>query len=53
VDELQYPRLDLRRDDGGAYFLLPLVNIPEIEARARAAGPPPEIMAGPETARLL
>ena len=28
---------------GAAYFLLPLVNIPEIEARARAAGPPPEV----------
>ena len=26
-----------------AYFLLPLVNIPEIEQRAREAGPPPEI----------
>jgi MFS family permease len=37
---------------GAAYFLLPLVNIPEIEARARAAGPPPEIhlMGGPEMA---
>jgi MFS family permease len=30
---------------GAAYFLLPLVNIPEIEARARAAGPPPEVEA--------
>jgi MFS family permease len=30
-----------------AYFLLPLVNISEIEARARAAGPPPEIDAAP------
>ncbi|HEV8584951.1 MAG TPA: MFS transporter [Methylomirabilota bacterium] len=30
---------------GAAYFLLPLVNIPEIERRARAAGPPPEIAA--------
>ena len=28
---------------GAAYFLLPLVNIPEIERRARLAGPPPEI----------
>lgn len=28
---------------GAAYFLVPLVNIPEIEARARAAGPPPEV----------
>ena len=26
-----------------AYFLLPLVDIPAIERRARAAGPPPEI----------
>jgi MFS family permease len=32
---------------GAAYFLLPLVNIPEIEARARAAGPPPEMDAAP------
>jgi predicted MFS family arabinose efflux permease len=32
---------------GAAYFLLPLVNIPEIEARARAAGPPPEVGAAP------
>jgi MFS family permease len=31
---------------GAAYFLLPLVNIPQIERRARAAGPPPEIHAG-------
>src|SRR6266446_5640773 len=36
-----------------AYFLLPLLDIPEIERRARAAGPPPEIMGGPEMARLL
>jgi len=36
-----------------AYFLLPLLDIPEIERRASAAGPPPEIMGGPETARLL
>jgi hypothetical protein len=28
---------------GAAYFLLPLVNIPEIERRAALAGPPPEI----------
>jgi len=35
---------------GAAYFLLPLVDIPEIEARARAAGPPPEVMGGPEMA---
>jgi len=28
---------------GAAYFLLPLVDIPQIERRARAAGPPPEI----------
>src|SRR5262249_16371682 len=28
---------------GAAYFLLPLVNIPHIERRARAAGPPPEM----------
>src|SRR5262249_61416199 len=27
---------------GAAYFLLPLVNIPEIERRARLAGPPPQ-----------
>jgi MFS family permease len=27
---------------GAAYFLLPLVDIPTIERRARAAGPPPE-----------
>src|SRR6266404_1322820 len=33
-----------------AYFLLPLLDIPEIERRARAAGPPPEIMGGPEMA---
>jgi len=32
---------------GAAYLLLPLVNIPEIEARARAAGPPPEVNAAP------
>ena len=32
---------------GAAYLLLPLVNIPEIEARARAAGPPPEVDAAP------
>jgi len=31
---------------GAAYFLLPLVNIPQIERRARASGPPPEIHAG-------
>jgi MFS family permease len=31
---------------GATYFLLPLVNIPEIEARARAAGPPPELESG-------
>jgi MFS family permease len=35
---------------GAAYFLLPLVNIPEIEARARAAGPAPDIHGGPEMA---
>ena len=35
---------------GATYFLLPLVNIPEIEARARAAGPPPEIETGPAPA---
>jgi len=36
---------------GAAYFLLPLVDIPEIERRARAAGPPPEIgVAGPAPA---
>ena len=29
---------------GAAYFLLPLVNIPEIERLARAAGPPPEMV---------
>jgi MFS family permease len=28
---------------GAAYFLLPLVDIPAIERRARASGPPPEI----------
>ncbi len=28
------------------YVLLPLVNIPQIERRARAAGPPPEIEVG-------
>ena len=33
-----------------AYFLLPLLDIPEIERRARAAGPPPEIMGGPDMA---
>jgi predicted MFS family arabinose efflux permease len=26
------------------WFLLPLVNIPEIERRARQAGPPPEMV---------
>src|SRR5207253_9708321 len=26
-----------------AWLLVPLVNIPEIERRARAAGPPPEV----------
>jgi predicted MFS family arabinose efflux permease len=31
---------------GAAYFLLPLVDIPQIERRARAAGPPPEIESG-------
>jgi MFS family permease len=31
---------------GAAYFLLPLVNIPQIERRARAAGPPPEMHRG-------
>ena len=31
---------------GAAYFLLPLVNIPQIERRARAAGPPPELETG-------
>src|SRR6267378_3704731 len=31
-----------------AYFLLPLLDIPEIERRARTAGPPPEIMGGPD-----
>jgi len=35
---------------GAAYFLLPLVNIPQIERRARAAGPPPEMHSG-STAR--
>jgi predicted MFS family arabinose efflux permease len=35
-----------------AYFLLPLLDIPEIERRARTAGPPPEIMGGPDMARL-
>jgi len=30
-----------------AYFLLPLVNIPEIERRARLAGPPPEVADAP------
>jgi predicted MFS family arabinose efflux permease len=28
---------------GAAYVLVPLVNIPAIEARARAEGPPPEV----------
>jgi len=28
---------------GATYFLLPLVNIPQIERRAREAGPPPEL----------
>jgi MFS family permease len=32
---------------GAAYFLLPLVNIPEIERRAALAGPPPEIEVTP------
>jgi predicted MFS family arabinose efflux permease len=32
---------------GAAYFLLPLVNIPEIERRARLEGPPPEIADAP------
>ena len=32
---------------GAAYFLLPLVNIPEIERRAALAGPPPEIAPTP------
>lgn len=32
---------------GAAYFLLPLVDIPEIERRAKLAGPPPEIEAAP------
>jgi len=35
---------------GAAYFLLPLVNIPQIERRARAAGLPPEMHSG-STAR--
>jgi len=30
---------------GAAYLLVPLVNIPAIEARARAEGPPPEVAA--------
>jgi MFS family permease len=32
---------------GAAYFLLPLVNIPEIERRAKLAGPPPEVVEAP------
>src|SRR5256712_4081512 len=32
---------------GAAYFLLPLVDIRDIERRARAAGPPPEIGVAP------
>jgi len=36
---------------GAAYFLVPLVNIPAIEARARAEGPPPEVYDTPGAAR--
>jgi len=32
---------------GAAYFLLPLLDIPEIERRAALAGPPPEIAPAP------
>ena len=32
---------------GAAYFLLPLVNIQEIERRAKLAGPPPEVVEAP------
>ena len=34
---------------GAAYFLLPLVNIPEIERRAKLSGPPPEVEDAPAT----